>query len=73
MPPQSGWALRVKEQRKPGSGVEAFRSCWQLEREKPAQRLCFGAEAEAEVLLEADGFAEACEALYRPMLTSRLS
>mgnify|MGYP003352640758 CR=1 FL=1 len=43
----------VKEQRKPGSGVEAFRSCWQLEREKPAQRLCFGAEAEAEVLLEA--------------------
>lgn len=73
VPPQSGWALMVKEQRKPGSGVEAFRSCWQLEREKPAQRLCFGAEAEAEVLLEADGFAEACEALYRPMLTSRLS
>ena len=63
----------AKEQRKRGSGVAAFRSCWQQERDKPEQRLCFGAEIEADDLLQSDGFSEACEALYRAMLTARLA
>ena len=58
----------ASEQRKPGSGMKAFSDSWRRERERPAQQLCFGAEAEADLLLGFSGFDQACEALYRPML-----
>ena len=60
----------VKEHSKPGSGIKAFTESWRKERDRPAQQLCFGLEAEADLLLESPGFDQACEALYRPMLAA---
>ena len=68
VPPDSGWSRMASEQRRPGSGMKAFSDSWRRERERPAQQLCFGAEAEADLLLGFSGFDQACEALYRPML-----
>ena len=70
VPPNSGWALMWHEWRKPGSGVDRFRRVWELEREKVPQQLCFGRGADAALLLNSDGFASACEALYRPLLAA---
>ena len=68
VPPNSGWSLMWHEWRKPGSGLDRFRRAWDLEREKLPQQLCFGPAAEADLLLDSDGFESACEALYRPLL-----
>ena len=57
-----------KEHNKAGSGVAAFHDSWILERQDPQQRLCFGAEAEADQLLQSPGFEQACALLYKPML-----
>ena len=38
------------------------------ERQEPQQRLCFGAEAEADQLLQSQGFEQACTLLYEPIL-----
>ena len=68
VPPRSGWLLMSKEHNKAGSGVAAFHDSWILERQDPQQRLCFGAEAEADQLLQSQGFEQACALLYEPML-----
>ena len=70
VPPDSGWLRMAREHSKPGSGMKAFSESWRKERERPAQQLCFGLEAEADLLLESSGFDQACEALYRPMLAA---
>ena len=73
IPPKSGWQMVWHEQRKPGTGLDRFRTCWQEERLSPALQLCFGAELEADVLFQAPGFDEACTALYQPLFQARRS
>ena len=68
VPPRSGWLLMSKEHNKAGSGIAAFHDSWILERQDPQQRLCFGAEAEADQLLQSQGFEQACALLYEPIL-----
>jgi len=68
VPPRSGWLLMSKEHNKAGSGVAAFQDSWIQERQDPQQRLCFGAEAEADQLLQSKGFEQACALLYEPIL-----
>ncbi|AII43176.1 hypothetical protein KR100_07345 [Synechococcus sp. KORDI-100] len=70
VPPDSGWVRMAREHSKPGSGIRAFTERWRKERDSPAQQLCFGLGAEADLLLESPGFDEACEVLYRPMLAA---
>ena len=73
IPPKSGWQMVWHEQRKPGTGMDRFRTCWQEERLSPALQLCFGAELEADALLQTPGFDEACSALYQPLFQARRS
>ena len=68
VPPRSGWLLMSRDHNKAGSGVAAFKDGWIRERQDPQQRLCFGAEAEADQLLQSQGFEQACALLYEPML-----
>ncbi|MCB4410596.1 exodeoxyribonuclease V subunit gamma [Synechococcus sp. MU1611] len=68
VPPKSGWQMVAKEQRKPGSGELGFRATWQEEGTTPVMQLCFGTEISAEQLMEQDGFQEACQLLYGPLL-----
>ena len=68
VPPRSGWLLMSRDHNKAGSGVAAFKDGWIRERQDPQQRLCFGAEAEADQLLQSQGFEQACALLYKPML-----
>ena len=73
VPPKSGWQMVWHEQRKPGTGLDRFRTCWQEECLSPALQLCFGAELEADALLQTPGFDEACSALYQPLFQARRS
>jgi exodeoxyribonuclease V gamma subunit len=73
VPPKSGWQMVWHEQRKPGTGLDRFRTCWQDERLSPALQLCFGAELDADALLQAPGFEAACTALYQPLFRARRS
>ncbi|WP_353292667.1 exodeoxyribonuclease V subunit gamma [Synechococcus sp. M16CYN] len=73
VPPKSGWQMAWQEQRRPGTGLEWFRSSWQKERWSPALHLCFGAEVDADELLKAPGFREAYSALYGPLLQAQRS
>lgn len=68
VPPKSGWLLMSREHNKAGSGVAAFQDSWIRERQDPQRRLCFGAEAEADQLLQSEGFEHACALLYTPLL-----
>ncbi len=68
VPPKSGWQMVAKEQRKPGSGELGFRTTWQEEGATPVMQLCFGTEISAEQLMDQDGFQEACQLLYGPLL-----
>ena len=68
VPPKSGWQMVAKERRKPGSGELGFRTTWQEEGATPVMRLCFGTEISAEQLMDQDGFQEACQLLYGPLL-----
>jgi exodeoxyribonuclease V gamma subunit len=73
VPPKSGWQMVWHEQRKPGTGLDRFRTCWQEERLSPALQLCFGADLEADALLQTTGFDAACTALYQPLFQARRS
>ena len=53
VPPKSGWQLVWQEQRKPGSGEQAFRQTWLDERDSAAMQLCFGVESDPALLLHA--------------------
>ncbi len=68
VPPKSGWLLMSRDHSKAGSGGAAFRDSWIRERQDPQQRLCFGADIEADLLLKSQGFEQACALLYAPML-----
>ena len=68
VPPKSGWLLMSRDHSKAGSGGAAFRDSWIRERQDPQQRLCFGADIEADLLLQSQGFEQACALLYAPML-----
>ena len=68
VPPKSGWLLMSRDHSKAGSGGAAFRDSWIRERQDPQQRLCFGADIEADLLLQSQGFEQACALLYGPML-----
>ena len=68
VPPKSGWLLMSSDHSKAGSGGAAFRDSWIRERQDPQQRLCFGADIEADLLLQSQGFEQACALLYAPML-----
>ncbi len=68
VPPKSGWQMVAKEKRKPGSGELGFRTTWQEEGATPVMQLCFGTEISAEQLMDQDGFQEACQLLYGPLL-----
>ena len=68
VPPKSGWLLMSRDHNKAGSGGAAFRDSWIRERQDPQQRLCFGADIEADLLLQSQGFEQACALLYGPML-----
>ncbi|RZO06306.1 MAG: exonuclease V subunit gamma [Synechococcus sp. MED-G133] len=68
VPPKSGWLLMSRDHSKAGSGGAAFRDSWIRERQDPQQRLCFGADIEADLLLKSQGFEQACALLYTPML-----
>ena len=57
-----------RDHNKAGSGVAAFQDSWIQERQDPHQRLCFGADMEAGLLLQSQGFEQACALLYAPML-----
>ena len=57
-----------QEHSRAGSGVAAFQDSWIRERQDPQQRLCFGADVEAEELLGSQGFDQACGLLYGPLL-----
>jgi exodeoxyribonuclease V gamma subunit len=46
---------------------------WQDERLSPALQLCFGAELDADALLQVPGFDSACTALYQPLFQARRS
>ena len=71
VPPKSGWQLVWQEQRKPGSGEQAFRQAWLDERDSPAMQLCFGVESDPSQLLQAPGFQIASQQLYEPILRAR--
>ena len=73
VPPKSGWQMVWHEQRKPGTGLDRFRTCWQEECLSPALQLCFGADLEADALLQTTGFDAACTALYQPLFQARRS
>jgi exodeoxyribonuclease V gamma subunit len=73
VPPKSGWQMVWHEQRKPGTGLDRFRMSWQDERLSPALQLCFGAELDADALLQVPGFDAACTALYQPLFQARRS
>ena len=73
IPPKSGWQMVWHEQRKPGTGLDRFRTCWQEERLSPALQLCFGAELEADALLQTTGFDAACSALYQQLFQAKRS
>ena len=73
VPPKSGWQMVWHEQRKAGTGLDRFRTSWQDERLSPALQLCFGAELDADALLQAPGFDAACTALYQPLFQARRS
>ena len=68
VPPKSGWLLMSRDHSKAGSGGAAFRDSWIRERQDPQQRLCFGADIEADLLLQSQGFEQACALLYAPIL-----
>ena len=68
VPPRSGWLMMSREHSRAGSGVAAFQDSWIRERQDPKQRLCFGADVEAEELLGSQGFDQACGLLYGPLL-----
>ncbi len=68
VPPRSGWQMMIREHFKAGSGVAAFQDSWIRERRDPQQRLCFGADVEADELLSSQGFDQACWLLYGPLL-----
>ena len=60
--------MMIREHFKAGSGVAAFQDSWIRERQDPQQRLCFGADVEADELLSSQGFDQACWLLYGPLL-----
>ena len=68
VPPKSGWEMVAKDRRKPGSGELGFRATWQEEGLTPVMQLGFGTEIVAEQLMDQDGFQEACQLLYGPLL-----
>ncbi len=68
VPPKSGWEMVAKDRRKPGAGEQDFRKIWQDEGATPVMQLCFGTEIAAEQLMDQDGFQEACQLLYGPLL-----
>ena len=73
VPPKSGWQRVWQEQRKPGSGDQAFRQVWLDERDSPAMQLCFGVESDPAQLLQAPGFEIASQQLYEPILRARMA
>lgn len=71
VPPKSGWQMVWQEQRRCGSGEQAFRQTWLDERDSPAMQLCFGVESDPALLLQAPGFENASRQLYEPILRAR--
>ncbi len=73
VPPNSGWAWALAEQKRPGSGFRAALTAWEggfvggAEREEAVMALCFGRDTTTRDLL-ASGFRDAALELLQPLL-----
>ncbi|WP_114991379.1 exodeoxyribonuclease V subunit gamma [Synechococcus sp. UW179A] len=77
IPPDSGLARALAWSKGEGAADRAFVNRWQggfsgwAERDQPEQKVCFGSNCNAELLLGHGGFKAAFQALYEPLLEAR--
>ena len=77
VPPDSGLARALAWPKGEEAADRAFISRWQggfsrwAERDQPEQKICFGSDCDAGLLLHQEGFEAAFQALYQPLLEAR--
>ena len=76
IPPKSGWAYVITQQKNPSKAIEAFHQSWvgnyksKGERDKEEMRLCFGYKCESSLITENKTFDENINALYKPIINT---